>query len=87
MADAPHGRYIESTPSQTAWAVLGLMAAGAADHPATARGIAYLARRKAQMANGLSCLILRSVFLGCSTCATTATGCIFRCWPYLGIAI
>ena len=33
----------ESTPSQTAWAVLGLMAAGAADHPAVARGIAYLA--------------------------------------------
>jgi squalene-hopene/tetraprenyl-beta-curcumene cyclase len=40
--DAPHGRYFEGTPSQTAWAVLGLMAAGAADHPATARGIAYL---------------------------------------------
>ena len=42
--DAPHGRYSESTPSQTAWAVLGLMAAGAADHPAVARGVAYLAR-------------------------------------------
>jgi squalene-hopene/tetraprenyl-beta-curcumene cyclase len=42
-ADAPHGQYRESTPSQTAWAVLGLMAAGAAEHPAVARGIAYLA--------------------------------------------
>ena len=41
--DAPHGRYKDSTPSQTAWAVLGLMAAGATDHPATASGIAYLA--------------------------------------------
>jgi squalene-hopene/tetraprenyl-beta-curcumene cyclase len=41
--DAPHGRYKESTPSQTAWAVLGLMAAGATDHPATRRGIAWLA--------------------------------------------
>jgi squalene-hopene/tetraprenyl-beta-curcumene cyclase len=41
---APHGRYKESTPSQTAWAVLGLMAAGAADHPAVARGVAYLAQ-------------------------------------------
>jgi squalene-hopene/tetraprenyl-beta-curcumene cyclase len=41
--DAGHGRYKESTASQTAWAVLGLMAAGACDHPATARGIAYLA--------------------------------------------
>ena len=41
-ADAPHGRYKESTPSQTAWAVLGLMAAGASDRPAVARGIDYL---------------------------------------------
>ncbi len=40
--NAPHGRYKESTPSQTAWAVLGLMAAGQVDHPAVARGIAYL---------------------------------------------
>jgi squalene-hopene/tetraprenyl-beta-curcumene cyclase len=40
--DAPHGRYKESTASQTAWALLGLMAAGATNHPATARGIAYL---------------------------------------------
>jgi squalene-hopene/tetraprenyl-beta-curcumene cyclase len=32
-----------STASQTAWAVLGLMAAGEIDHPAVARGIKYLA--------------------------------------------
>jgi squalene-hopene/tetraprenyl-beta-curcumene cyclase len=31
-----------STASQTAWAVLGLIAAGETDHPAVARGIAYL---------------------------------------------
>ena len=31
-----------TTPSQTAWALIGLMAAGAVDHPATVRGIAYL---------------------------------------------
>jgi squalene-hopene/tetraprenyl-beta-curcumene cyclase len=31
-----------STASQTAWAVLGLMAAGVIDHPVVARGIAYL---------------------------------------------
>ncbi len=31
-----------STPSQTAWALLGLMAAGQTDHPAVERGIAYL---------------------------------------------
>jgi squalene-hopene/tetraprenyl-beta-curcumene cyclase len=40
--DAPHGHYKASTASQTAWAVLGLMAAGAVDHPAVARGIEYL---------------------------------------------
>jgi squalene-hopene/tetraprenyl-beta-curcumene cyclase len=33
-----------STPSQTAWALLGLMAAGEADHPSAARGIDYLLR-------------------------------------------
>ena len=32
----------ESRASQTAWAVLGLMAAGEAEHPAVARGIAWL---------------------------------------------
>jgi squalene-hopene/tetraprenyl-beta-curcumene cyclase len=31
-----------STPSQTAWALLGLMAAGAVDSPAVARGIGWL---------------------------------------------
>jgi len=40
--DAPHGEAPYSTASQTAWAVLGLIAAGEVDHPATARGIAYL---------------------------------------------
>ena len=42
-AEAPRGRYHRSTPSQTAWAVLGLMAAGEAEHAATARGAAWLA--------------------------------------------
>jgi len=40
-----------STASQTAWALLGLMAAGEVDHPAVARGIAYL--QKTQQADGL----------------------------------
>jgi squalene-hopene/tetraprenyl-beta-curcumene cyclase len=31
------------TASQTAWAVLGLIAAGMADHPAVLRGVRYLA--------------------------------------------
>ena len=33
----------QSTASQTAWAVIGLMAAGESAHPAVSRGIAYLA--------------------------------------------
>jgi squalene-hopene/tetraprenyl-beta-curcumene cyclase len=41
-ADAPRGRYKASTPSQTAWALLGLMAAGEAANPAVERGIAWL---------------------------------------------
>ncbi len=36
-----------STASQTAWALLGLMAAGEVDHPAVARGVAWLERRQA----------------------------------------
>jgi squalene-hopene/tetraprenyl-beta-curcumene cyclase len=39
---APRGVYHRSNPSQTAWALLGLMAAGEANHPAVARGVAYL---------------------------------------------
>ncbi|HTU52401.1 MAG TPA: squalene--hopene cyclase [Acetobacteraceae bacterium] len=42
---APHGRYRESTPSHTAWAVLGLMAAGEAGHEAVSRGIGWLVGR------------------------------------------
>ncbi|GMA74835.1 hypothetical protein GCM10025880_12520 [Methylorubrum aminovorans] len=41
------GHYVEnaeSLPSQTAWAMLGLMAVGQADHPAVLRGAAYLQR-------------------------------------------
>jgi squalene-hopene/tetraprenyl-beta-curcumene cyclase len=40
--DAPRGAAPYSTASQTAWALLGLMAAGEVEHPAVARGIAYL---------------------------------------------
>jgi squalene-hopene/tetraprenyl-beta-curcumene cyclase len=36
-----------STPSQTAWALLGLMAAGDVEHPAVARGIDYLCQGQA----------------------------------------
>jgi squalene-hopene/tetraprenyl-beta-curcumene cyclase len=41
-ADSPPGQYRRSTASQTAWALIGLMAAGEVDHPAVASGIAFL---------------------------------------------
>ncbi|HVE21301.1 MAG TPA: squalene--hopene cyclase [Acidocella sp.] len=44
--DAPpgefHGEAAQSLPSQTAWAMLGLMAAGQVDHAAVQRGVAFL---------------------------------------------
>ncbi|MBC5810351.1 MAG: squalene--hopene cyclase [Candidatus Eremiobacteraeota bacterium] len=40
--DERHGQCKASTPSQTAWATLGLIAAGEAAHPTTARGVRYL---------------------------------------------
>jgi len=41
-AHAPRGEYHESLPSQTAWAVLGLMAAGRVEDKSVERGIAWL---------------------------------------------
>ena len=45
-ADAPpgefHGHAAQSLPSQTAWAMLGLMAAGLADHDSVKRAAAFL---------------------------------------------
>ncbi|HVC57013.1 MAG TPA: squalene--hopene cyclase [Stellaceae bacterium] len=40
--DGPRGEAPYSTASQTAWALLALMAVGEIDHPAVARGVAYL---------------------------------------------
>jgi squalene-hopene/tetraprenyl-beta-curcumene cyclase len=37
-----------STASQTAWALLGLMAAGRTDHPAVERGVAWLAQTQGE---------------------------------------
>ncbi|MGH7048923.1 MAG: squalene--hopene cyclase, partial [Stellaceae bacterium] len=38
----PHGSAAYSTPSQTAWALLGLMAAGEGPNPAVRRGVGFL---------------------------------------------
>jgi len=48
--DQPHGNAPYSAPSQTAWALLALMAAGEIDNPAVARGIEFLIA--SQDANG-----------------------------------
>ena len=44
----PRGEGPVSTPSQTAWAVLGLMAAGEGDSPAVRRGVEYLLRTRSE---------------------------------------
>jgi squalene-hopene/tetraprenyl-beta-curcumene cyclase len=48
---APHGEAHYSTSSQTAWALLALMAAEEVGHPAVARGIAYLTETQDQDGN------------------------------------
>jgi squalene-hopene/tetraprenyl-beta-curcumene cyclase len=48
---APHGEARYSTASQTAWALLALMAAGQFENDAVARGIAYLIRTQDENGN------------------------------------
>jgi len=50
-SDQPRGESRNSTASQTAWALLALMAAGEVKHPAVAQGIAFLLAN--QKAHGL----------------------------------
>jgi squalene-hopene/tetraprenyl-beta-curcumene cyclase len=47
-SDQPRGENRTSTASQTAWALLALMAAGEAKHPAVARGVAFLLANQKQ---------------------------------------
>ena len=71
---APRGEAPYSTASQTAWALLALMAAGEVDNPAVARGIAYLiATPGPATATGTSRGTRRSGSRACSICAITAT--------------
>ena len=80
LADYRGDEPAPSTASQTAWAVLGLMAAGEVDHPAVARGIAYLRQRRARMVSGMRSATPRPAFRACSICATTA----IEVFPALG---
>ena len=59
-----------STSSQTAWALLGLMASGDIDHPAVARGV-HIRKRRPRMAFGPKNDTPRPVFPAFFTCAIT----------------
>ena len=72
------------TESDRVGACSGLMAAREVDHPAVARGIAYLSATQRRMANGRSARTPLWVFRGCSTCGTTGIGCISRCLRWRG---
>ena len=83
--DAPpgefHGEAAQSLPSQTAWAMLGLMAVGQVDHEAVRRGVAFLQARRTRRAVGPRKPITRSASRACSTSNTTAIRGFSRCWP------
>jgi hypothetical protein len=51
LARAQHDDTFYSTPSQTVWALLGLMAAGQVEHPAVVRGIDFLVNSQDQDGN------------------------------------
>ena len=73
-----------STPSQTAWALLGLMAAGEVnERPRSPAASSYLMAQgaSATAANGTSDHYnAASASRGSSTCATTATAAYFPLW-------
>ena len=86
--DAPHGRYKESTPSQTAWALLGSDGGGRGGQPGggarhrVSDGDPGRGRRV-----GANCRTMRSVSRACSICAITAIAGISRCWHWHATAI
>ena len=61
-----------TTASQTAWALLGLMAAGEVENLAVARGVECLMATQTQKACGISNAIPQRAFLGCFICAIMA---------------
>ena len=83
LAGAPRPTTVASTPSQTAWALLGLMAAGEVESDAVRRGIDYLMRAPRDGANWEENCTRRSASRASSTSATTATAPISRSgrWP------
>ncbi len=69
-----------STASQTAWALLGLMAAGEVDHPSVAKGIDYLVQNaRRRTGSGTRRTSPRPASRASSICAITAMRNSFRC--------
>ena len=76
-----------STPSQTAWALLGLMAAGLVEDNAVTLGVRYLARPRRRMDFGRKSVLPRRAFPGSFFCAITATRNISRFGRWRATAI
>ena len=68
----------ESTASQTAWALLALLAAGEQGSPTVERGVAFSARPRRPRAPGTSPTTPAPAFPATSTSTTTSTGWSFR---------
>src|SRR5882762_2282706 len=62
-----------TTASQTAWALLGLMAAGEVGNPAVARGVEYLKSTQTKKGRGTSNASRQQAFRGCFICVIMAT--------------
>ena len=76
-----------STSSQTAWALLGLIAVGEIDHPPCRAAFSILRGRKQRAGFGTKSDSPRQGFRAYSICDTTATGNSFRCGRSRAIAI
>jgi len=76
-----------STASQTAWALLGLMAAGEVGHPAVARGVEYLIATQTEKGLWMSSASRQQAFLGCFICAIMDIRSSFRSGRWRGIGI
>src|SRR5437763_3304972 len=68
----------ESTPSQTAWGLLGLLAAGDVSDPAVTRAVRYLLERQQVEAPGTKSTSQGRAFRASSTSNITCTGIVFR---------
>ncbi len=80
---ATPGEYDKSLPTQTAWAILGLMAVGRRETPAVKRGISYLVAQQngqgeweEQPYNAVG--FPQGVFI----CVTTGTSSSSRSWHF-----